>query len=163
MQHRRGASSVQKTGRQAFPYPHMSAQIIEKLPRKRRRSYSFINFRGEIERFENIRAFSEKYSMPYSMARSLHAGMRVRLRGFCSTSSKAKAGKFRARFMTKLVNTKTGERCIVGASVKACAKNHGLSLQGLSELVNGRVQIYRHWILEKTLAAANLDTPDSDF
>ena len=101
--------------------------------------------------------------MPYSMARSLHCGMRVRLRGFCSTSSKPKARKFRRRFLTRLVNTKTGETKILGASVKSFAKDHGLSLQGLSELVNKRVQIYRHWVLGKTLDAVALDTPDSDF
>ena len=61
--------------------------------------------------------------------------------------------------MTVLVNTRTGEKSILGPSVKNFAKDRGLSLQGLSELVNGRVRIYRHWVLEKTLDAVDLDTP----
>lgn len=147
---------------EAFPSPKMPALIPAQLKtRKRPKAYSFINSRGEIERFGSIRAFSQKSSMSYPMARSLHCGMRVRLRGFCSTSSKPKAKKFRDRFMTVLVNTRTEERCILGPSVKKFAADHGLSLQGVSELVNRRVQIYRHWVLGKTLDAVNLDTPAS--
>lgn len=61
--------------------------------------------------------------------------------------------------MTKLVNTKTGEAKILGPSVKKFAQDHGLSLQGLSELINSRVHIYRDWVLKKTLEAASLNTP----
>ena len=150
-------------GRRGSLITKMSAQALDKPRRKRSRSYSFLNSRGEIEKFKSIREFSDRYSMPYSMARSLHAGMRVRLKGFCSTSSKPKARKYRRRFLTRLVNTKTGETKILGGSVKCFAKDHGLSLQGLSELVNKRVQIYRHWVLGKTLDAVSLDTPDRDF
>jgi len=100
-----------------------------------------------------IKEFSERYSMSYSLAKSLHCGLRVRIGGFCSTSKNAKARKYRKRFLTKLVNTKTGEECILGASVKNFAADHGLSLQGLSELINGHVHIYRDWVLKKTLEA----------
>lgn len=62
--------------------------------------------------------------------------------------------------MTVLVNTKNGEAKILGPSVKKFAKDHGLSLQGLSELVNGRVQVYRHFVLGKTLDAVDANSPD---
>jgi len=121
--------------------------------------YRWINSKGEVIKTRTIKEFSEKYSMSYSMAKSLHCGSRVRIRGFCSTSPKAKARKYRKRFLTKLVNTKTGEECILGPSVKKFASERALSLQGLSELINGRVHIYRDWVLKKTLEAANLNTP----
>lgn len=141
---------------------HMSALIpAPETPRKKRsKAFSFIGPQGEVIKTRSIREFSEKYSMPYCMARSLHCGMRVRLRGFCSTSSKPRARKFRDRFMTVLVNTKNGEAKILGPSVKKFAKDHGLSLQGLSELVNGRVQVYRHFVLGKTLDAVDANSPD---
>lgn len=55
--------------------------------------------------------------------------------------------------MTTLVNTHTGERSILGQSLKQFARDHGLSLQGLSELVNRRVLMYRNWALGDTLNA----------
>lgn len=122
-------------------------------------SYKFINSNGELIKTRTIKEFSERYSMSYSLAKSLHCGLRVRIGGFCSTSPKPKARKYRRRFLTKLVNTKTAEECILGPSVKKFAVDHGLSLQGLSELVNGRVHIYRNWVLKKTLEAASLNAP----
>ena len=61
--------------------------------------------------------------------------------------------------MTVLVNTRTGERSILGPSVKKFARDHGLCLNELSRLINGHSFIYRHWVLEKTQEAANLN-PD---
>src|SRR4051812_8761452 len=113
--------------------------------------YRWLNSQGQIIRTHTIKEFSEKYSIGYGLAKSLACGSKVRIHGFCSTSPKAKARKYRERFMTGLVNTQTGERSILGPSVKKFANDHGLSLQGLSELVNCRVQVYRHWILQKTL------------
>jgi len=121
--------------------------------------YSWINSEGQTIKTKSISEFASAYGFSPSMARSLACGSRARLRGWCSGSNKPKVKKHRARFTTVLVNTKTGERCILGQSVKSFAKKHGLSLQGFSELVNGRVPIYRHWALEKTLKAAATDTP----
>lgn len=57
-----------------------------------------------------------------------------------------------------LVNTLCGKRTILGRSVKSFAKEHGLSLNGFSKLVNGRRILYRGWCLEKSmdLITANL-------
>ena len=63
---------------------------------------------------------------------------------------KPRVKKHRERFMTRLLNTKTGETTILGPSVKKFAKDRGLSLQGLSELVNRRVPMYRGWMLQTT-------------
>jgi hypothetical protein len=60
--------------------------------------------------------------------------------------------------MTRLVNISTGERTILGASVKGFSKKHGLSPQAVSELLNGRANVYRFWALENNMAAANLST-----
>jgi hypothetical protein len=55
-----------------------------------------------------------------------------------------------------LVNTQTGERSIIGQTVKAFAQEHHLCLNELSKLVNGRKLRYRNWVLERTLLAAAL-------
>lgn len=123
--------------------------------------YRWINSKGEVIRTRTVKEFSAISGMSYSMAKSLACGYRARLKGFCSTSPKVK--KHRERFTTVLVNTRTGARSILGPSVKKFATDHHLSLQGLSELINGRVQMYRHWALERTLEAAHLHTPDTQF
>jgi len=112
--------------------------------------YSWINSNGESIKTKTLAEFARKYDFPLSMARHLAAGMRSRLRGWCSTSKKPKVKKHRERFMTRLVNTKTGETAILGPSVKKFARDHGLSLQGLSELVNGHVAMYRGYMLQTT-------------
>lgn len=119
--------------------------------------YRWINSQGETIKTRTIREFAETYNFSIGCARILHSGHRSRMSGFCSVDKKAK--KERERFMTVLVNTKTGERGILGPSVKKFAKDHGLSLNGLSELVNARVPIYRHWVLGRTLDAISRHTP----
>lgn len=58
---------------------------------------------------------------------------------------------------------RTGETAILGATVKGFAAARGLSLHGLSELVNHRVPIYRYWVLQQTLDVANADLPAGFF
>lgn len=111
---------------------------------------------GDIIKTKTIREFSERFGMSVGVARQLHSGQRPRAHGFCSMAAKAK--KQRKRFMTKLVYTVTGETKILGASVMHFAREHGLSLQGLSELVNRRVPIYRHWVLADTMEAIRTDS-----
>jgi hypothetical protein len=65
--------------------------------------------------------------------------------------------------MTRLTNMRTGETAILGASVKGFAVARGLSLNGLSELINCRVPIYRYWVLQRTLDAANAHVPPGFF
>jgi len=121
----------------------------------------WLNSKGEIIKTRTIREFADRYGLTIDSARNLHSGHRSRIRGFCSLAPRAK--KERDRFMMVLVNTKSGERSILGPSVKQFAKDRGLSLQGLSELVNGTVFVYRHWVLAKTLDAISSDMPVKSF
>lgn len=102
--------------------------------------YSFLDNTGNVIKTRSVREFSDRHSLPYKSALSLASGRRARLCGYCSTHPRAK--KLRERFTTTLLNLKTGERKILGPSVKKFAKDHDLSLQGLSELVNRRVLAY---------------------
>jgi hypothetical protein len=122
--------------------------------------YRWINSKGETVRTKTVKAFAEKYGFTHDTAYQLSCGSRARLRGWCSTSKKPKAKKYRERFLTKLVNMKTGETAILGPSVKKFARDRGLSLQGFSELVNRRVAFYRNWTLAATAEILNLHTPD---
>jgi len=118
---------------------------------------SFINSQGEVIKFASIKEFADRFGFSHSVARSLHCGSRVRLKGFCSTSSKAKARKYRKRFLTKLVNTKTGEECILGPSIKAWAEKRHLCPNEVWKLINshhGKL-IYRDWCLQQTREAAD--------
>lgn len=112
--------------------------------------YRWIDSQGQVHKTRTVKEFAEKYNFPESLARSLACGQRSRLRGWCSTSKKPKVRKHRERFLTRLVNTKTGETTILGPSVKKFARDRGLSLQGLSELINRRVAMYRGWMLQTT-------------
>ena len=123
-------------------------------------AYTFIGPDGQTIKTKSIKEFARTYGFPESLARNLHCGYRARLRGFCSTSQKPRVKKLRKRFLTKLTNLKTGENAILGASVKRFAQEHDLSLQGLSELVNNRVSIYRHWVKAGTAEILNVHTPD---
>ena len=123
--------------------------------------YSWINSEGQTIKTDTIAEFARKYNFPPSMARTLACGKRARLRGFCSTHPRAK--KFRDRFTTTLINLNTGEKKILGPSVKKFARDHDLSLQGFSELINRRVLLYRGWTLESSVALANLHTPCTIF
>jgi hypothetical protein len=122
--------------------------------------YSWINSEGKTVKTKTVKEFSQTYNFSYGCALALSSGYRARLNGWCSTNSRAKV--HRARFLTKLVNLKTGETAIIGQSVKRFAQQHGLSLQGLSELVNNRVPIYRHWVKAGTAEILNEYTPDEN-
>lgn len=108
---------------------------------------------GEIIRTRTIKEFAERFGMSVGAARQLHSGQRSRIRGFCSMARRAK--KHRNRFLTVLVNTRTGARLMVGRSVRQLARETGLCLNELYQLINGRKRIYRHWCLEKTLSAVS--------
>lgn len=110
--------------------------------------YSWINPRGETIFTETVKEFADTYGFSLKMAQILARGQRSRLRGWCSTAKAAT--KERKRFLTKLVNLKTGETGILGMGVVAFARAHGLCYHELSKLVNRRKIFYRYWVLEQT-------------
>lgn len=66
-----------------------------------------------------------------------------------------RAKKARERFTTVLVDTKTGERSILGQTITAFTEKHGLCKNEVYKLVNCRTIIYRNWMLEKTYKLAH--------
>jgi hypothetical protein len=118
--------------------------------------YKFISPTGEIIKTKTVKDFAKMTGMRENMARILACGVRARLQGYCSTHPRAK--KYRERFTTVLVNMRTGEKSIIGPSLKKFAKDHGLSYQCLVDLVNHRLPIYRYWVIEHTLKVANPNT-----
>ena len=123
--------------------------------------YSWIKSDGSVLRTDTIKQFCDISGFCPSMARTLASGVRYRLCGWCSGSKKARVRKARDRFLTVVVNTATGDRRILGPSVKRFATEHGLCLNELSRLVNGRCLMYRGSVLQKTLAAANGNLADA--
>jgi hypothetical protein len=121
--------------------------------------YSWINQDGSVLQTDTIKQFCEISGFCPSSARTLAAGIRGRLRGWCSTAKRAK--KQRDRFTLVLVHTPTGVRKFLGPSVKKFAKEHGLCLNELSRLINRRSRKYRGWILQRTLDAIDGNTADS--
>lgn len=117
--------------------------------------YRWISSKGEIVKTKTVKEFAERFKFPPSMARSLAAGVRSRLRGWCSGSSKPRVKKARNRFLTKLVNTRTGESAILGASITGFARQHDLCDNEVWKLVNGRKIAYRGWMLQKSFDLAN--------
>jgi FAD synthase len=115
--------------------------------------YKWISPTGEVVKTKTIEEFSEKYHIRKSNAKSLVTGKRYRHKGFCSYSPKAKQA--RGRFTMTLVHTKTGERKILGQSIRAFAREHHLCANELGKLINKHRIIYRGWVLESTLKAAH--------
>src|SRR3954452_12232432 len=110
--------------------------------------YRWINESGETVRTSTVREFCDLAGISHGNARNLACGHRTRHGPWCSTAPKAR--RQRERFLTGLVNTRTGERFILGRSVKHFANTHGLSFRGLSTLVNGSCVAWNGWVLEKT-------------
>jgi len=113
--------------------------------------YQWLKSDGSLLETETIKQFCEVSGFSASSARTLAAGIRGRLNGWCSTARRAR--KQRDRFTTVLVNTKTGEKKWLGPTVKRFAMDHGLCLNELSRLINRRSRMYRGWILQRTLDA----------
>ena len=104
---------------------------------------------GELITTKSVKEFADRFQFNPSSARALKNGKRARIRGWCSTHRKAK--RHRERFLTKLVNLRTGEECILGQSIRAFAKNHDLCMNELWKLVNGYGKIaYRGWVTQAT-------------
>jgi hypothetical protein len=120
--------------------------------------YSWLNDRGEIVKTKTIAEFARKYNFPPSMARSLASGCRSRLRGWCSTSKRAK--RHRNRFMTKLVHLPTGATRVLGSSITQFARENALCENEVWKLVNGLKTRYRGWTLQKTIDAATFGLAD---
>ena len=116
----------------------------------------WISPQGEIIQTKDLDEFCRISKLSRNTALRLGSGYRARMNGWCSTSRKAKA--LRDRFMTKLVNVKTGETCILGQSGRAFSERHSLCFNELMKLINGHRFIYRHWTLEKTLKLASGST-----
>ena len=115
--------------------------------------YRWIDSRGEVINTRTIKEFSESANMPYRSARALATGYRSKIKGWCSTSRKAKPA--RQRFTTRLVNTKTGQSEIVGPSAKAIAKRIGVCYNDLVKLLNGHKIMVKGWAMEQTLRLAH--------
>jgi len=114
--------------------------------------YSFISPTGETVKTKTIKQFAEQYGFRESNARSLACGHYKRLKGWCSTSPKAK--KARERFQTVLINPDLGIREALGQRVTRFAERHHLCKSELYKLINGRQIGYRGWFLERTLKLA---------
>jgi hypothetical protein len=134
-----------------------------KPKRKRRNVYTFLSPTGELVQTKSIREFADSVGMKYASARTLHSGHRKRINGWCSTDRSAKMA--RDRFMTVLVNTRTGERTILGHTINGFAKKYGLCDNELWKLVNGHGGkiCYRGWMLEQAYSAVNGPLADTSF
>lgn len=119
--------------------------------------YKFISPEGRVVEARTIKEFAETYGFRESNVRSLACGYNATLKGWCSTNKKAATR--RKRFMTELLNVKTGERSILGKAVTEFAKARGLCVNELYKLVNRRKLIYRNWVLASTWKATQL--PDA--
>ena len=127
-------------------------------------SYKFYSPDGQLVKTANLRDFAEKHSLPYSHVKDLNCGRFKRYRGWLSTHASAR--KYRKRFLTMLVNTRTGERCILGQAVTRFAKAHSLSSKNVYGLLNGKRLAYKSWCLERTLeliGEAPSQKPDENF
>lgn len=111
--------------------------------------YRWIDSQNQVVKTRTIREFSEKYSMSYRSARALASGYRSKIKGWCSTSRKARLA--RQRFTTRLVNPKTGQSEIVGQSARAFAERHGVCYNDLVKLLNGHKLMVKGWATEQTL------------
>lgn len=109
--------------------------------------YTFISPTGERKSFKTVKAFSDKYNICYSAARSLACGSKQTANGWCSTRVKTKK---RRRFETKVINTITNQEFIVGQSAQRFARTHGLNGNAFNELLKGHRLCYRNWMLRKT-------------
>jgi hypothetical protein len=109
---------------------------------------SLISPTGDIIRRRTVKELIQVTGFRESNLRSLLCAHFKRFCGWCSTHPRAR--KARERFTTTLVNTKTGERAILGQTVTGFAKRHGLCKNELYRLVNYRSIIYRGWMMEKT-------------
>lgn len=123
--------------------------------------FKFYSPEGALVKTDNLRDFAVQHSLPYSHVKDLNCGRFKRYKGWLSTHPSAR--RYRKRFLTVLVNTQTGERCILGQAVTRFAKAHGLCLCELSKLVNGHKVIYRGWCLETTLKLAQGNVAGSIF
>jgi hypothetical protein len=115
--------------------------------------FKFYSPQGQLVKTSNLRDFAVQHSLPYSHVKDLNCGRFKRYKGWLSTHPSAR--KYRKRFLTVLVNTRTGERSILGQAVTRFAKAHGLCLCELSKLINGHKMIYRGWCFESTLKLAH--------
>lgn len=61
-----------------------------------------------------------------------------------------------------LVNTRTGKRAILGASIVKFADEHGLCMNEVWKLLNGRKIVYRDWMLVKSLELAQVRLTDGE-
>jgi len=121
--------------------------------------YKFYSPEGKLAKTKSLLHFAVQHSLPYSHVKDLNCGIMKRYRGWLSTHKSAR--KYKKRFLTVLVNTRTGERCILGQAVTRFAKAHGLCLSELSKLINGRKICYRGWCLESTLKLTQSGVADS--
>lgn len=119
----------------------------------------WLNSEGEVIETRTIREFAERFGMSVGVARQLHSGQRSRIRGFCSMAKRAKPQ--RNRFLTAIVNVKSGDRRIVGQSVRRLAEDLGLCKNELHKVLCGRKIMCRHWCLEKTWKAVNESLADA--
>jgi hypothetical protein len=110
--------------------------------------FSLISPTGEIIRKKTVKELMDVTGFRESNLRSLLCAHFKRFCGWCSMHLRAR--KARARFTTVLVNIDTGERSILGQTVTAFAKKHGLCKNELYRLINYRSIVYRGWMMERT-------------
>ena len=123
--------------------------------------YSWISPEGLKIRTTTVKSFVESFGFDYVHARKLACGLTMTMHGWCSTHKNAK--RRRERFLSVLVNPKTGEREILGHSVKKFAEDHGMCVNELYKLVNRRKTIYKGWMLERTHLLVEAPIADGAF
>ena len=99
-----------------------------------------------------VKEFAEMTGMSESNARRLACGAVGKSKGFASTNRRA--ARLRKRFTTALHNIRSGEVAIVGQSVAAFCRSHGLSSKNLHRVLLGKRLAYKGWTLARSLELA---------
>jgi hypothetical protein len=110
--------------------------------------YTFISPKGEKIKAKSLKAFASEYQFNTSSACLLSKGLRASINGWCSNHPRVR--KKRQKFLTTLINVKTGEKDILGQSITGFAERHGLASHDVYQLIHKHIRCYRGWMLEKT-------------
>ena len=113
--------------------------------------YEWINSSGEKVRM-TVKELAEITGMSESNARRLACGAVGKSKGFASTHRRV--ARLRKRFSTALQHMSTGQTAIVGQSVAAFCRAHGLSTKNLHRVLLGKRLAYKGWTLAKSLELA---------
>jgi hypothetical protein len=110
--------------------------------------YSWINSEGQTIVTKTVKEFAQLAGLRESNARSLACGYYNSFKGWLSPKASRKR---RSRFLKVLVNPREGKREILGPTITAFSRAHGLCESEVYKLINcpGKL-MYRGWCLEST-------------